>query len=135
MTDSFVQVAADGSGKKLDTTQRVVGSNTVERQRFVLGGNNTDNFVDPTDEGNLPTTDRDMGVVVMLLERIANRMDIDPATGRGRVLIEAIAGSLTLTTVSTVSNLGAVGGVAGNGMVFDAMLNSWANQFLPCVTS
>lgn len=39
MTDGFVQVAPDGAGKKIDASELAVGSNTVERQRVVLGDN------------------------------------------------------------------------------------------------
>ncbi len=38
MTDSIVQLPEDGSGKKLDTEQLVVGSNTVQRERMQIAG-------------------------------------------------------------------------------------------------
>lgn len=34
--DGFIQVAPDGAGKKMDTSEIVVGANTVERERIVL---------------------------------------------------------------------------------------------------
>lgn len=35
MSDGYVQVATDGTGKKVDTGEITVGANTVERQRIV----------------------------------------------------------------------------------------------------
>ena len=37
MTDNYVQVATDGSGKKIDTSELTVNAQTVERQRVVIG--------------------------------------------------------------------------------------------------
>ncbi len=39
MADSVIQVPTDDVGKKVDTSQLVVGANTVERQRIVIGDN------------------------------------------------------------------------------------------------
>jgi hypothetical protein len=36
VADQFVQVANDGTGKKVDTSELTVGTNTVERQRTVI---------------------------------------------------------------------------------------------------
>lgn len=36
MTDAYVQLAADGPGKKVDTSELAVGPNIVERQRIAL---------------------------------------------------------------------------------------------------
>ena len=41
MADQYVQVTPDSTGKKIDTSEIVVGSNTVERQRIVLADNAT----------------------------------------------------------------------------------------------
>lgn len=38
MTDAFVEVAPDSTGKMIDTTELTVGANTVERQRVVVSG-------------------------------------------------------------------------------------------------
>ena len=37
MTSNVVQLAPDGSGKMVDTSELLVGSNTVQRQRVVIG--------------------------------------------------------------------------------------------------
>lgn len=47
--DSFVQVAPDSTGKKIDNSQVTTGSGTVQRQRIVLGD----------DEGRLATVTHD----------------------------------------------------------------------------
>lgn len=39
MADDFVQLGADGTGKKVDASSLVIGANTVERQRVALGSN------------------------------------------------------------------------------------------------
>lgn len=41
MTDSYIQAPPDSTGKKLDTAQLVIGANTVQRERVVLGDNTT----------------------------------------------------------------------------------------------
>lgn len=38
MSDSFIQVPPDSTGKKLDTEQLTVGANTVERERMQIAG-------------------------------------------------------------------------------------------------
>lgn len=38
MSDSFVQVPVDSTGKKIDSEQLVVGANAVERQRAEIAG-------------------------------------------------------------------------------------------------
>lgn len=62
VTDSYVQVAQDGIGKQLDTSQVTVGANTVHRERV--------NVSDPTDPAahqavkNTAPTSGDYGAVV-----------------------------------------------------------------------
>lgn len=46
MADGLVQVAPDSTGKKVDTTEIVVGANTVERQRVVISGSTATGLVD-----------------------------------------------------------------------------------------
>jgi hypothetical protein len=38
MTDAFIQVAPDSTGKKVDNEELTVGANTVERQRIEVAG-------------------------------------------------------------------------------------------------
>lgn len=55
MTDSFVQVAPDSTGKKIDNTQLTqTGGSVVQRQRISLGDNaNVNNFANVDSAGNL----------------------------------------------------------------------------------
>jgi hypothetical protein len=49
MSDQYVQVTPDSTGKKIDTSEIVVGANTVERQRIVLADPTTaESFVSVT---------------------------------------------------------------------------------------
>lgn len=58
MADSYVQVPTDGSGKKVDTSELVIGTNTVERERVVLGDPNYGgNLVDVDPYGNIGITE------------------------------------------------------------------------------
>lgn len=65
MSDSYVQVQPDSSGKKVDTSELTVNSLTVERQRVVLA--------DDADEAGLaPVVDdepgkRDYGIAVRVV--------------------------------------------------------------------
>lgn len=49
MANSFIQLPADGAGKKLDTEQLTVGANTVERQRDRIAGAGADDLAVVTD--------------------------------------------------------------------------------------
>jgi hypothetical protein len=135
--DSYVQLAPDGAGKRMDTAERTVNSQVVQRQRVIIGGNLSDNFTEPTAEGAMPTVDQDNQSIISLLDRIANRLDLDPVTGRVRCSIDA--GTLptvtTVTTVSTVTSMTQLGGVSAASMPMDLMMNNWADNFLPCVSS
>lgn len=52
---------------------------------------------------------------------------VDPASGRMRISVET--GTLpAVTTVSTVTTLSQIGGIAANGAVFDIMQDAWANN-------
>ena len=57
--DSFIQTPPDSTGKKVDNVELVVGANTVQRQRFVVGA------IDPKDE-RLTSVDLGAGVNVDL---------------------------------------------------------------------
>ena len=41
MADQFIQVPADSTGKKVDSSELTVGANTVERQRIVIAADAT----------------------------------------------------------------------------------------------
>ena len=66
MTDNYVQVATDGSGKKIDTSELTVNSQTVERQRVVIGDpTNPAGLADVTPAGTAAQT-TDNGLVVSI---------------------------------------------------------------------
>ena len=54
MTNQFVQLAPDGTGKKIDTTELTVAGQTVERQRVHLGGSRATGIIEPDMNNNLP---------------------------------------------------------------------------------
>jgi len=115
----FVQVAPDSTGKKIDTCEVSTASGTVERQGICVG--------DPADGSGLcavrqdnaqSATDYSLAVhvrqvldvalsVLQPLRSLARALALapDPSTGRLRVLVDAITGSLTLATVTTVSTV------------------------------
>jgi hypothetical protein len=114
MSDSFVQVAPDSTGKKIDTSQLVDGANTVERQRVVLGDDVDVDMLARVDPGGLATKD---DTQAMLLGMILSRMPMPAADDTMRV-------TGTLTTVATVNTLGSVSSIGGspaNTTVFDLM--------------
>ena len=65
MADGLVQVAPDSTGKKVDTSELVVGTNTVERQRIVIAGD-----TGPTNLAFVgsPSTDTDAGDIALATE-------------------------------------------------------------------
>lgn len=81
MADSYIQVAADGGGKKLDTDVLTVGANTVHRERIVLA--------DPSDTAGLAKVKNanpastDYGSVVREIPSSSRRSDTftTPANG------------------------------------------------------
>lgn len=154
MSDQVVQVATDGSGKKIDVTELTVGANTVQRQRV--------NLSDPTDanahaavEKSSAITGNEYGLVthVGLLADMAESlkhmqrlmaatlaMGVDPSTGRLRALIDLNTAQTlgTVTTVSTVTTVTTVNQVAGfdakQSQLYDASLTTWASQVRARIT-
>jgi len=124
MNDGIVQLNTDGVGKKVDTSEITVGSNTVERQRI--------NISDPANpDGHaaveLPSTitGAEYGVVIRgflhdVAQVLKRPLDImsrslslaaDPTSGRLRTLTDINSG--TLTTVSTVTTCTSLNQLAG----------------------
>jgi hypothetical protein len=80
MTDGYIQVQPDSTGKKIDNSELTVGTNTVERQRIVIS--------DPDDAAGLAAANSDpsaidVGLVVRsqpiesLLEQILDQLTPD----------------------------------------------------------
>lgn len=142
MTDQFVQVAVDGTGKKIDTSELTVGSNAVQRQRVVIGHDtDPDAFAAPNQDGSLPVDIiGQLKELIYAVRQIIDQPWVDPATGRLRILLDAIAGSLTLgtvstvTTCSTVTNMSQIGAVPANSLVQDAMDAVWYESVRRCIS-
>lgn len=146
MADQFVPITP-GSGTNIDTSELTVGANTVERQRV--------NIADPTSAGGLapvlattpdgteyglatrqvgPVSLADIAASIRVMLDMLGGLPLafDPASGRLRVVIDALGGAQTLGTITTVQS---VTGVArmGTALVdvssfpFDAMMTNWAN--------
>lgn len=74
------------------------------------------------------------GALEMLVAILGNRMEIDPVSGRLRVSLDNIAASLTLGTLSAVTNLTNIGSFAPAGIVHDVMVTAWCEQVRRCIT-
>lgn len=119
MSDSYVRVAPDSTGKLVDACQVTTSSGTVVRQGVCVG--------DPTDgaarcavrlDGEHTSGDYALAVhvrqlldvalaVLQPLRHVARALALapDPTTGRIRVLVDAITGSLTLSTLTTCTTV------------------------------
>lgn len=76
MADGYVQVATDGSGKKVDTAELIrVDGTTVERQRVALGSDDDPTAVAKFTAAGLEVA-TDLGPVVVQLKRIALLLEI-----------------------------------------------------------
>ena len=84
MTDQYVQLAADGAGKKIDTSELTVNSQTVERQRVVIGDpTNPAGLADVTGPNAAPlTTDNGLVVSVSPNSRVTLAAEHRDAFGR-----------------------------------------------------
>lgn len=133
MADSFVQVAPDSTGKKVDTSQLVDGANTVERQRVVLGDDtDVNSLARVTSDGELVVEGSAIAMMLMLLAEIRDKLprldandrlvtnpsEIAPAT-------TPVSGSLTtvttVTTAADVTRLNSMGAAAATARPTDAI--------------
>lgn len=68
--------------------------------------------------------------VVRALEAFTEGVFIDPASGRLRVVLDALGGAQTLgtvTTVATLTSMAQIAGVPANSVVYDVIDTAWAN--------
>ena len=65
---------------------------------------------------------------------IANPVWADPTSGRLRVVLDATGGAQTLGTVTTLTSMSQVAGVAANSFIYDTMHAAWAHAVRPRVT-
>lgn len=81
---------------------------------------------------NVPVSLSDVLVAInRLLDVIANPVQVDPTSGRMRVMLDATGGAQTLGTVTTLSQ---VGGVAANSFIYDTMHAQWASALRGRIT-
>lgn len=81
---------------------------------------------------NVPVSLSDVLVAInRLLGVIANPVQVDPTSGRMRVMLDATGGAQTLGTVTTLSQ---VGGVAANSFIYDTMHAQWASALRGRIT-
>ena len=138
MSDSFVQVPPDSTGRKVDTSPLTTTQGAVERQRVVIGddSNGGDSGLAPVDSGGLAVKD---DTLLVLLATMLSRMPVPDVSDQlravlgtstaniGAVALQAAQTLATVTTCSTVTNLSQMGGFPINTMAFDNM-NQAANQ-------
>lgn len=82
-TDSYIQVPPNSSGSKVDTSELTVNSQTVERQRIVIGDPTTD--VALADVLNTAVTGNEYGLAVRALP---NDTDLNVVSVLYAVLME-----------------------------------------------
>jgi hypothetical protein len=98
-------VTLPGTGAVVETIEQADGSH---RQVIALGA-------------------AESAALISALKAIANPMTFDPANGSTRVSGSVAVSVLpALSTVSLVTNLAQVGGVAANTLVTDMMQTAWA---------
>lgn len=119
MADDYIQLPADGAGKKLDTATYVTGAGTVERQR--------------TEDLNVAQLMEESLILLrMLLSGAAGTMP--DSNDRVRVSIEAgtlplvstVALVSTVTTVTTVTKVNQFGAYVADGVPSNLMNGSAA---------
>lgn len=90
MSDSFIQVPPDSTGKKLDTEQLTVGANTVERERMQIAGDSA------TDIAPVTATDG-------LLVNLGANNDVTISDGGNSITVD---GTVTVTEPVSVDDNG-----------------------------
>jgi hypothetical protein len=101
-------VTLPGTGEDVETLQQPNGKH---RQVIALGA-------------------AESAALIAALKQIASPMSFDPSVGAMRVYIPASvnAGQVAIAsgTITAVTNLSQVGGVAANSLVLDNMMTAWA---------
>jgi hypothetical protein len=100
----------------------------VKYQRIKLvQGDDGVNDGDVSKNNPLPTTNNDAALISML-RALVHPIWEEAATGRLRVVLDPAGGAQTLGTITTLSNMSSVGGVATNSMIYDNMHAAWATS-------
>jgi hypothetical protein len=153
MSDDFV--ANPGSGGETFAADRVAGK-LYPRSKLVHGDDGV-NDGDVSHANPFPVTVKDVLVAMLRkLETISNPINIDPVSGRMRVVLDPLGGAQTLgtvtnvttvatvtavTTVATVTNVNNIvafgpssAGISAAALVYDTMHAAWANSVRPRIT-
>ena len=93
-TPNFVQVQPNSTGLKLDTSELVVGANTVERQNIVIA--------DPTTATNLATVSAGGALSVRSINDATNASAV---VGTALAVVKASAGRLVSVLVTSVGTV------------------------------
>jgi hypothetical protein len=129
MTDQYVIVAPDSTGKKIDTAELTVNAQTVERQRMAIGDNTTAaNYLVIDASGNAAIVDRDISATGNITTVNANlttgaptansTVSVTPAGGESSASIQ-----VTGTWTGTLQPQGSVDGT------------NWVNLGPLCLTN
>lgn len=120
-----------GSGATVAADE--IGGALYQRMKPCVGGDGE--AVDVSRGNPMPVEITSVMVALLAaIERLNTPMWIDPVTARLRVSLDAISGSHTLATVSTLSSLANLGGTRTDTIVFDQMMNNYANTVRPRIT-
>lgn len=121
-----------GSGRTVATDQ-VAGGRHYQRMKLTDGAEGSENHASVRADGTQEVSLTDVaGALWAILEALTRPISQEPGTGRQRILLDGITGSLTLstiTTVSTVTNQTQMGGFP----ILDVLLkptdrNLWNNS-------
>jgi hypothetical protein len=111
MADQYVQVAADSTGKKVDTSELTVNSQTVQRQRVIVGSNSDDDaFGSVFPAGFLRVTDEPTQLFYDPFESldVTDRWNA-AVSGGGGVAAAVSIGRLTLGSGTTANGYSTIG--------------------------
>ena len=93
-----------GAGATVATDE--VGGRHFQRVKLTDGAEGSANHASVRADGTQEVTLSDLNAALFaILEAITRPISQDPSTGRTRVLLDAISGSLTLGTITTVSTV------------------------------
>jgi hypothetical protein len=121
-----------GSGRTVATDQ-VASGRHYQRMKLTDGAEGSENHASVRADGTQEVSLTDVaGALWAILEALTRPISQEPGTGRQRILLDGITGSLTLstiTTVSTVTNQTQMGGFP----ILDVLLkptdrNLWNNS-------
>ncbi len=128
-------VTLPGTGSVI--AAELVGGHDIQLFKLVDGTPGSEARIKGNADGELLISLNDLAVfIAAALKNVLDPLAVDPVTGRVRVTVDAIAGSLTLgtittvgtvTTCATVTNQAQIGAIKADSTVYDTMENNWAD--------